>query len=152
VVTTIAYLAVLAAVFAYLALYGGRTGLWGGALLIGTSMASLTIAVAFAGSPLAGPLLAVVDVMSLAWKLALAFLSNRRWPIWVAAFQVNVVAAHVSVWLVPTWRGELYYAMITVWAIPTLLAMLIGTALDNRMAKTPGAGGQAGSAGNGFLT
>ncbi|MCB2048120.1 MAG: hypothetical protein KDE32_07810 [Novosphingobium sp.] len=133
-VITIAYLAVLGATFAYLAAYGGRTGLWGGGLLIVTSLISLVIALAFAGTAIAATLLTIVDVASLVWRMWLAFWSTRRWPIWIAGFQLNVVAAHVSIWFVPSWRGELYYAMITVWAVPTLLAMVIGTSLDNRHA------------------
>lgn len=133
--TTIAYCGVLSAVFVYLALYGGRTGLWGGALLIGTYALALAIALAYRDNPLDRIwLMTSVDVFSLGWKFALAIWSTRRWPIWVAGFQLNVVAAHLSIWLVPSWRGELYYAMITVWAIPTLLAMVIGTSLDHRHA------------------
>lgn len=133
--TTIAYCGVLSAVFVYLALYGGRTGLWGGALLIGTYALALAIALAYRDNPLDRIwLMTSVDVFSLGWKFALAIWSTRRWPIWVAAFQLNVVASHLSIWLVPSWRGELYYAMITVWAIPTLLAMVIGTSLDHRHA------------------
>lgn len=130
--TTIAYCGVLSATFAYLALYGGRTGIWGASLLVGTYLLALAVAVFFdSGLPRIW-LMTLIDVFSFGWKLALAIWSSRRWPIWVAGFQANVVAAHVSIWLVPAWKGELYYAMITVWAIPTLLAMLIGTTLDRR--------------------
>jgi peptidoglycan/LPS O-acetylase OafA/YrhL len=130
--TTFAFYGVLSATFAYLALYGGRTGLWGGSLLITTSLLSLAVTLAFDDTQIRVLLMTVVDILSLGWRLALAMWSNRRWPIWVAGFQVNVVAAHISIWFVPNWKGELYYAMITVWAIPTLLAMIIGTLVDNR--------------------
>lgn len=134
-VTTIAFYGALIAAFAYLCTFGGRTGLWGGALLLATSLLALFVALYFRNDPVLRIwLMMLVDVFSLGWKLALAIWSTRNWPIWVAAFQVNVVAAHVSIWLVPDWRGELYYAMITVWAIPTVLAMVIGTILDNRHA------------------
>lgn len=145
--TTIAYYVVLIGAFAYLVAYGGQTGLLGGAFLIGTSLLSLGIAVAFSGLAIVASLLTIVDVFSLIWRVALALWSNRSWPIWVAGFQFNVVAAHISIWFVPAWRGELYYAMITVWAIPTLLAMVIGTTLDNRhAARTGGARPRSGSA------
>jgi hypothetical protein len=133
-VTTIAFYGTLIAAFAYLATYGGKTGLWGGSLFSAGSLLSLWVAIGVENTFERVWLMAAVDFLSLGWKLALAFLSTRCWPIWVAAFQVNVVAAHVSIWLVPDWRGELYYAMITVWAIPTVLAMVIGTILDNRHA------------------
>lgn len=131
-ITTIAYCGVLGATFAYLAIYGGRTGLWGASLLVFTYLLSLVVAIGFDSTHARVLLMTGVDVFSLCWKAALACWSTRRWPIWVAAFQLNVVAAHVSIWFVPAWRGELYYAMITVWAIPTLLAMIIGTFLDRR--------------------
>lgn len=136
-VTTIAYLAALGATFAYLVAYGGQTGLWGGTLQVGASLVSLVIAIAFSGSRLAPSLLASVDFALLGAMLWLALRSTRRWPIWVAGFQVNVVAAHVSIWIVPDWRGDLYYAMITVWAIPILLVMTIGTSLDRRHEFSP---------------
>ena len=131
-VTTIAYCGVLGATFAYLAIYGGRTGLWGASLLVLTYLLALVVAIGFESTQARVLLMTGVDVFSFCWKVALACWSTRRWPIWVAAFQFNVVAAHVSIWFVPAWRGELYYAMITVWAIPTLLAMIIGTFLDRR--------------------
>lgn len=133
-VTTIAFYGALIAAFAYLATYGGKTGLWGGLLLSAGSLLSLWVAIGVENPFERLWLMAAVDFLCLGWKLALAFLSTRRWPVWVAAFQVNIVAAHVSIWLVPDWRGELYYAMVTVWAIPTVLAMVIGTILDNRHA------------------
>ena len=135
--TTIAYYVVLLATVVYLAVYGGRTGLWGGGLQISTSLLSLVAVLAFGGTPLVIPMLQIVDFLSLGWKSALVLFSNRRWPVWVAAFQLNVVGAHLSIWLVPDWEGHLYYAMITVWGIPTLLVMILGTALDyRRRAKT----------------
>ena len=134
--TTIAFYGALCATFVYLAMYGGKTGLWGGSLFIATSLLSFMVAFMFRHEPETRVLLMpIVDILSLGWRMALAFLSTRRWPIWVAAFQVNVVSAHLSIWLVPDWRGELYYAMIPVWAIPTLLAMVIGTSLYNRHAS-----------------
>ncbi len=134
--TTIASYGVLCAAFAYLAMYGGKTGLWGGSLFIVTSLLSLAVVLIFRNDAFIRIwLMTFVDVLSLGWRTALALWSSRRWPIWVAGFQLNVVAAHVSIWLVPAWRGELYYAMITVWAIPTLLTMIIGTSLDHRQEK-----------------
>ena len=134
-ITTIAYCAVLSATLAYLATYGGKTGQWGGSLLLGTYLLALIVALAIDDGRTRIWMMTSVDVFSLGWKFALAIWSTRRWPIWVAGFQLNVIAAHVSIWLVPSWRGELYYAMITVWAIPTLLAMVIGTLLDQRHEK-----------------
>ena len=134
-VTTIAFYGVLVATLAYLSIYGGKTGLWGGSLYLVTSLLSLAVTLVFDDTNVRIWLMTFVDILSLGWRTALAFWSSRRWPVWVAGFQVNVVAAHASIWLVPSWRGELYYAMITVWAVPTLLAMIIGTSLDHRHAS-----------------
>ncbi len=131
-IETVAYYFALLATLAYLVTFGGKTGLWGGLLLLATSLLSLVTAMTFAGKLVVIPLLMTVDLLSLLWKLGLAYLSTRRWPIWVAAFQLNVVAAHVSILLIPDWKSDLYYAMVTVWGIPTLLVMFAGTALDHR--------------------
>lgn len=45
---------------------------------------------------------------------------------------MNVVAAALAAHLVKSWAVTLYYMMGTVWAVPTLLVMLIGTMLDRR--------------------
>lgn len=130
--TTVAYYIVLIAGFAYLTKYGGKTGFRGGALQLTASCLTLIIAMTLRGTSLLLPMLNLVDFILLVGLVTLACVSTRYWPIWVAAFQVNVVAAHVVVWIVPRWQGDLYYAMITVWAVPSLLVMIIGTALDHR--------------------
>jgi hypothetical protein len=132
VIVTIAYYAVLLAVLVYLAMYGGKAGLWAGALQCVTALMTLGVVALFHGTPAVLPMMALVDFISFGWKVALVMMCNRRWPIWVAAFQLNVVAAHIAVWIVPKWLDGLYYAMMTVWAIPSLLAMIVGTALDHR--------------------
>ena len=79
-----------------------------------------------------------VDTLSLALKLAIAFNSNRRWPIWVAGFQVNTVLAEAAIFFSPAYKIDFFHAMATIWAMPTLFAMAIGIFLDNahdRMAR-----------------
>ena len=88
-VITIAFYGVLCATLAYLALYGGRTGLWGGSLYLITSLLSLAVTLIFDDTTVRIWLMTLVDVLSLGWRMALAFWSNRRWPIWVAGFQIN---------------------------------------------------------------
>ena len=128
----IAYYGVLLSALVYLWIKGGQTGRWGAMCLVATSLLTLCIVLIVPKFRDYIPFIVWVDFLSLSWRLALAMFSTRRWPIWVAAFQVNVMAAHISVLLVPTWRGELYFAMITVWSIPTILTMVVGTFLDSR--------------------
>ena len=131
VVTAAYYLALLAAL-TYVISFGGRTGRWGGLFLLITSVMSLVTVLTLRHQGVVIPVLMAVDVLSLGWKLGLAYVSSRRWPIWVAGFQMNIVAAHLTVLVIPSWRTDLYYAMITVWAMPTLLVMVLGTALDSK--------------------
>jgi hypothetical protein len=67
--------------------------------------------------------------------LILAMHSNRRWPVWVSAMQLNCVAAHVVVLLAPVVVSRVYYAMETAWGLPMLIAMAWGTALDRRFER-----------------
>lgn len=134
-VTVIAYYVALIATVVYLAMAGGRTGLWGGSCLVVTSVLTLLTVLPHPYYDRSLPLYFAVDIVSLGWKTALACVSTRKWPIWVAAFQLNLVAAHLAVIIAPHIKGQLYYAMLTVWAIPTLLVMVIGTMLDNRFEK-----------------
>ena len=45
------------------------------------------------------------------------------------------MCSHLVAWLAPTVVSAVYYRMITVWGVPILLVMTIGTALDQRAAK-----------------
>jgi len=131
VVGTIAYFAILLAVLVYLPRCGGKTGRWAAYLQLSSWLASLIANQMLHGSPYLWTTMLSIDLASLCWKTALAIKSTRRWPIWMAAFQINTASAHLTI-LVPNWDIRLYYAMYTVWAMPSLLVMLIGTALDRR--------------------
>lgn len=138
-IISLSYLAALLLTCAYLARYGGRTGRWGGVILLGAFLLSLTVVYASSwistfSYKLVSSSLVIVDVMSLIAKVALALYSNRRWPIWVAAFQLNTVAAHGAAILAPALQSKYYYAMITGWSVPTLFVMVVGTMLDQKRA------------------
>lgn len=127
----IAYTAVLLAVLWYLSKYGGRTGRWAGMLQLTSWAATLLVTLKLYGTPYYWPMLQAVDFTSFGWKLTIALRSSRRWPIWMAGFQLNTVAAHVTIWVVPHFDIHLYYAMYSVWGMPALLVMIIGTAFDH---------------------
>lgn len=128
----IAFDVILVICCAYTFKFGGRTGRWCVALITLTIM--LTIIAAAIDSPRdrVTPMMVVADATFLLGLVLLSFKSNRRWPIWMAAFQLNCVLAHAVGILSPKLIGSVYYAMATIWGIPTLLVMVIGTTLDIR--------------------
>lgn len=128
----IAFDIILVICCAYTFRFGGRAGRWCVWLIVFTTL--LTIIAATVGSPRdhVVPMMVVADVTFLIGLVLLALRSNRRWPIWMAAFQLNCVLAHVVGMLAPKMVSPVYYAMATIWGIPTLLVMVIGTMLDVR--------------------
>lgn len=128
----IAYnIALIFAVY-YVWRYGGRTGRYGSTVvLIGSILSWLAVSADRSYSTVLMQLF-LIDCATLTAKIAIAIYSTRRWPIWAAAFQLNVVAAHTAGIISPELKNSFYYAMITVWAIPGLLIMVLGTAMDRQ--------------------
>ncbi|NWK94350.1 hypothetical protein DM806_01345 [Sphingobium lactosutens] len=73
-----------------------------------------------------------VDLVSLAMKIGLALSSRRRWPIIIAAFQVNSVGAQIAILLSPAFKLNFHILASTIWAIPTLAVIVTGIFLDRR--------------------
>jgi hypothetical protein len=130
------YLTALLVTCVYLALCGGRTGRWLAAIQLIMAVATAIASYTAADFVELQPRLLATDVLSLCLKLAVAFQSTRRWPMWVAAFQLNSVLAQAAVLLSPAFRDEFFYAMTTVWSVPTLFVMALGLALDRRRLRT----------------
>lgn len=126
------YLLALLATCLYLAIYGGRTGRWLAAIQF--AMAVLSAFVSWNTDDLVTlqPRMMAIDLLSFALKLTVALISTRRWPIWVAAFQLNTVLAQAAILISPAFRGAFYYFMATAWAMPALFVMAAGLALDRR--------------------
>jgi hypothetical protein len=72
----------------------------------------------------------LVDVLLWIGLLTLMIRSRRYWPIWMAAAQSLTVASHLATLIVPTFAQKSYAGLATVWAIPCLLCMVCGIALD----------------------
>jgi len=70
--------------------------------------------------------------------LALMVRSRRYWPIWMAAAQSLTVASHLATLIAPAFAQKSYAALTTVWAIPCLLSMVGGIALDRRASSQRG--------------
>lgn len=129
---SIAFNVALLFICAYLWRSGGRTGRWG--VLIVLAATVLTVIAGFVGAKFdkIEPLLFAADALVLCGMVALAIFSRRRWPIWASAMQLNCVAGHIVAAIAPVTVAKVYYAMETAWALPVLLAMVGGTALDRR--------------------
>lgn len=125
------YLLALLATCVYLALCGGRTGRWLAAIQFAMVAAS---AAASWHTPIAvvQHRMILIDLVSLMLKSAVALSSTRRWPIWVAAFQLNTVLAQVAILLAANHRNAFLYGAATIWAMPALFVMAGGLALDRR--------------------
>lgn len=126
------YLFALLATCLYLVRYGGRTGRWISAIQIVMAIASAGLSLTAPNFVVLQPRMLLLDSTSFVLKLAVALRSSRRWPIWVAAFQLNTVLAETAILLSPAFRNEFYYAMATIWAMPALFVMVLGTTLDRR--------------------
>jgi hypothetical protein len=58
--------------------------------------------------------------------------SRSYWPIWMTGFHLIAVTTHFSVMLAPHYTPAIYRGMQSVWALPVLVSMLIGVALDRQ--------------------
>lgn len=116
--------------------WGGRDGRWGAAMVISAS--ALTMVLSDANSWLnTNMAVMMVDAAMLMGMVALAMVSRSYWPMWFAAFQLIGTATHLATIMVPTIVPMLYQMMSGLWAIPTLLAMVLGIVADHN-ARTIG--------------
>ena len=74
----------------------------------------------------------LVDLATFAAMYVIAGLSERWWPIWVAAFQLNSVVAHIASAITPTFSALVYQGYEGLWAVPGQLVMVFGIYRDRR--------------------
>ena len=72
------------------------------------------------------------DLLLWIGQIALMLCSRRYWPIWMAAAQSLTVASHLATLVTSGFTQKSYAGLATVWAIPCLLCMVGGVALDRR--------------------
>lgn len=82
----------------------------------------------------------MVDVLALLAFTAIALVSKRFWPLWVAGFQLTSTFAHalkaIQFDLIP----QVYAAAERFWVYPIFLAIVIGTWRSHRhLQREPGA-------------
>jgi len=79
---------------------------------------------------------ALVDTAALICLFAVAVLSRRWWPIWIAGFQLNTVATHAAAIFAPSFAPRIYFAMESFWALPALIFLVVGVTKDRRAGMT----------------
>jgi hypothetical protein len=118
---------------AYALALGGRAERMGAAtMFVGcvlTAAVNSPLAVRYASVEVA---IFAVDAVMLGVFGAIALLSDRFWPLWVTAFQLLVVLAHLAKLLDPEMLRNGYGFVIAVWSYPQLVAMALGTRARRR--------------------
>lgn len=111
---------------------GGRDGRWAACLVIAASL--LTLPATLLGSGWGKTELAIltVDFLLLIGLYVLMLGSRRYWPIWMVGFHLVAVASHLGTIVVPDFTPAIYRAVGSLWAIPMLLAMVLGIELDRK--------------------
>lgn len=72
----------------------------------------------------------VVDLLTFIAMYVVAARSGRWWPLWVAAFQLNSVVAHIATMISPEFSALVYHGYEGMWAIPGQLVMIFGIYRD----------------------
>jgi hypothetical protein len=72
----------------------------------------------------------LIDTATFVATYLIAVKSRRWWPIWVAAFQLNSVAAHVATMISPDFSNFVYQGYASLWALPSMLIMVFGIFRD----------------------
>jgi hypothetical protein len=79
-----------------------------------------------------GPVMAVDAVMFVAF-VALAKSSRKFWPIWAAAAQLIGTTTHLVVLFEPSIPLAVYASTQPFWAVPVIVAMVVGTRGERRL-------------------
>ncbi len=129
-------------VCAYALLLGGWEGRWTTLTVILASLATLAVNRWTAAHhhdtfwANTNELVLLIDAATFAAMYATAAMSERWWPVWVAAFQLNSVVAHVATAISPAFSARVYQGYEGVWAIPLLMVMIFGIHRDRRWKNT----------------
>jgi hypothetical protein len=76
-----------------------------------------------------------IDLITFLAMYAIAGLSERWWPVWVAAFQLNSVIGHLATLISPEFSALVYQGYEGLWAIPGQLVMVFGIYRDRKSNK-----------------
>ncbi|MDV3455798.1 hypothetical protein RZN05_02290 [Sphingomonas sp. HF-S4] len=73
-----------------------------------------------------------IDTLLLTALIAIALRSDRWFPIWSAGLQLVGVTVHLGSILAPGYARDVYFLLQALWAVPVLMALVIGVVLDRR--------------------
>jgi hypothetical protein len=120
--------ALLFACTAYALLRGGMVERVGAAtMFVGcvlTFLVNSPLSVRYASVELA---ILYIDCVMLVIFAALALTTDRYWPLWVTAFQLLAVLAHIAKLADPEMLRNGYGFVMAVWSYPQLLVIALGT-------------------------
>ena len=74
----------------------------------------------------------LVDLVTLVGFTAIALVSQRFWPLWVAGFQLTTLVGHLLKAIDWSLLPRAYGAALTFWSYPILLILAIGTWRSHR--------------------
>lgn len=77
----------------------------------------------------------VIDVAVLAATVAIALVSDRFWPLWVAGLQLTITMSHMMKALSPDLMPLAYAAAERFWAYPTLLILFVAVWRQHRRSR-----------------
>lgn len=111
----------------YAAFLGGWEGKWTTALIVSATFGTfISEAVINLNWRQTNSLVFAVDLAMLVGMYVIAVKSRRWWPLWVAAFQLNSVAAHLATVLSPAFSAAVYNGFEGLWAFPGQILMVYG--------------------------
>lgn len=115
----------------YAAILGGWEGKWTTAIIAFASVATLA---ADQGLQLhwhsTNMFVFTVDLLAFVGMYLIAAKSKRWWPLWVAAFQLNSIAAHIATIISPEFSALVYHGFEGLWALPGQMIMVFGIFRD----------------------
>lgn len=126
--TQVAFLAVLLAALTAALSCGGKPERLGAAFLFAAAVLSpLVQHQRFAELEIG---IAAIDAALLLALLALAIVSERKWPIYAAAFQAVAVLTHAARIITGPIDGNVYGDLLVLWSYPVALALLRGSLVE----------------------
>lgn len=116
----------------YAAIRGGGDGRWAAAIMLSGIILSVAAAHVDHSYSRTATWIFGIDLAVLAALFVLAVRSRRYWPVWMTAFHGVSVATHIATIIDPAFLPKAYQAMVSFWALPMLLVMLLGVMTDRR--------------------
>lgn len=129
----------LLAAFALIFRFGGKTERGFAGFLLACTVLTFVASRTF-GISAAFKYVLLIDAAILVVALWLTARANSYWPIWFSGFHLIAVATGLAYLLFPPRIPGLYGDAAGFWALPALLAMVLGILADHRMHNPARAG------------